>query len=111
MELVRSHWDVENVLHCTLDVKFREDDYCLRRGSALAVQGILRRTVLNMVPPLQQNFRPDLSIGLLRNKIGHNPALPAPDFGLTAPALPEDRRLWVPVVDRERVYDRHLYRT
>ena len=67
MELVRSHWDGENVLHYTLDLKFREDDYCLRRGSALAVQGILRRTVLNMVPPLQQNFRPDLSIGLLRN--------------------------------------------
>ena len=97
MELVRSHWGVENVLHRTLDVKFREDDYCLRRGSAPAVQGILRWTVLNMVRTLQQNFRPDLSIGLLRNKIGHNPALLAPDLGLTATfrvALPEDRRLW-----------------
>ena len=62
----------------TLDVPFREDDCRLRWGHALAVMGILRRANLNMVRTVQQNFRPDLSIGLLRDKIGRNPALLAP---------------------------------
>ncbi len=78
LELVRGHWGVENGLHRTLDVQFREDDYRLRRGHAPAVMGIFRRAALNMVRMVQQNFRPDLSIGLLRDKIGRNPALLAP---------------------------------
>ena len=75
LELVRGHWGIENGLHRTLDVE-REDDCRLRRSHA--VMSILRRAVLNMVCTLQQNFRPDLSIGLLRDKIGRNPALLAP---------------------------------
>ena len=82
LALVRDHWRVpsgrENGLHRTLDVQFREDDCRLRRGHAPAVMGILRRAALNMVHALQQNFRPDWSIGLLRDKIGCNPALLAP---------------------------------
>ena len=82
LELVRGHWRVPsgrgNGLHRTLDVEFREDDGRLRRGHAPAVMGILRRAVLNMVHTLQQNFRLDLSIGLLRDKIGRNPAPLAP---------------------------------
>ena len=78
LELVRGHWGVENGLHRTLDMQFREDDCRLRRGHAPAVMGIFRRAALNMVRTLQQNFRPDLSIGLLRDKIGRNPALLAP---------------------------------
>ena len=39
------------------------------------MMGILRRAALNMIRMVQQNFRPDLSIGLLRDKIGHDPAL------------------------------------
>ncbi len=66
LALVRGHGGVENGLHRTLDVQFREDD------------GRLRRAALNIVRTLQQNFRPDLSIGLLRDKIGRNPALLAP---------------------------------
>ena len=78
LALVRGHWGVENGLHRTLDVEFREDDCRLRRGHAPAVMGILRRAVLNIVRTLQQNSGPDLSIGLLRDKIGRNPALLAP---------------------------------
>ena len=78
LALVRGHWGVENGLHRTLDVQFREDDCRLRRGHAPAVMGILRRAALNMVRTVQQNCRPDLSIGLLRDKIGRNPALLAP---------------------------------
>lgn len=39
---------------------------------------ILRRAAMNLVRPVQQHFRPDLSIGLLRDKIGRNPVLLAP---------------------------------
>ena len=36
------------------------------------------KAALNMVRTVQQKFRPDLSIGLLRDKIGRNLALLAP---------------------------------
>ena len=58
-----------NGLHRTLDVQFREDDCRLRRGHAPVVMGILCRAVLNMGRTVQQNFRLDLSIGLLRNTL------------------------------------------
>ena len=35
--------------------------------------GILPRGALNMVRTVQQNSGPDLSIGLLRDRIGHRP--------------------------------------
>ena len=82
LALVRGHWQEpsgwENGLHRILDVQFREDDCRLRRGHAPTVMAILRRSALNMVRTVQQNFRPDLSIGLPRDKIGHHPALLAP---------------------------------
>ena len=56
----------------------REDDGRLRRGYVSAIMGTLRRTALNMVRTVQQKFRPDLSIGPLRDKIGSNSALLAP---------------------------------
>ena len=87
LELVRGHWrglserengERENGLHRILDVPLQEADCHLRRGHAPAVMGILRWAALNMVRTVQQNFRPDLSIGLLRDKIGRNPALLVP---------------------------------
>ena len=57
---------------------FREDDCRIRTGHAPAVMGILGRAALNRVRTVQQNFRPDLSIGLLRDRSGRNPALLAP---------------------------------
>ncbi len=60
----------ENCLHRTL---VREDDCRLRTGHGPAVMGILRRAALNMVRTVQQNPGPDVSIGLLRNKIGRHP--------------------------------------
>ena len=35
--------------------------------------GIFRRAALNIVRTMQQNFSPDVSISLLRDKIGHHP--------------------------------------
>ena len=60
----------ENCLHRTL---VREDDCRLRTGHGPAVMGFLRRAALNMVRTVQQNPGPDVSIGLLRNKIGRHP--------------------------------------
>ena len=73
LDLVRGHWGVENGLHRTLDLQFREDDCRMRTGHAPAVMGILRRAVLNMLRTLQQNFSKDVSIGLLRDRIGRQP--------------------------------------
>ena len=73
LDLVRGHWGVENGLHRTLDVQFREDDGRLRRGHGPVVMGILRRTALNMVRTVQQNCSADVSIGLLRDRIGRHP--------------------------------------
>ena len=70
-----SAWGVENGLYRTLDVQFRENDGRLRDGHAPAVMGIPGRVSLNMVRTVQQNCRPDLSISLLQDKIGCNPAL------------------------------------
>ena len=73
LELVRGHWGVENGLHRTLDVQFREDDCRMRKGHAPAVMAILRRAALNMLRTIQRKLETDLSIGLLRVRIGRKP--------------------------------------
>ena len=77
LAIVRGHWRVPsgrgNGLHRTLDVQFREDDCRLRTGHGPAVMGILRRAALNMVRTVQQNFSADVSMGLLRDRIGRHP--------------------------------------
>ena len=73
LELIRGHWGIENSLHRTLDMQFREDDCCMRTGNAPAVMGILRRTVLNMIRTMQRKLETDVSIGLLRDRIGRQP--------------------------------------
>ncbi len=67
------HWAVENDLHRTLDVQFREDDCRLRSGNGPAVMGILHRTALNMLRTVQLKLSADASIGLLRDRIGRRP--------------------------------------
>ena len=78
LELVRGHWGIENGLHHTLDVQFRKDDCRLRRGHAPAVMAILRRAALNMVKTFQQPFELDVSMGLLRDRIGRQPWILTP---------------------------------
>ena len=73
LELVRGHWGVENGLHRTPDVQFREDNCRMRTGNAPAVMGILRRTALNMIRTIQRKLETDVSIGLLRDRIGRQP--------------------------------------
>ena len=93
LDLVRGHWGVENGLHRTLDVQFREDDCRIRTGHGPAVMGILRRAALNMVRTGQQNLDSFVSIGLLRDRIGRqpwSPACPEHDFAF-ALGLPQGR--------------------
>ena len=73
LALVRGHWGVENGLHRTLDMQFWEDDCRMRTGNAPTVMGILRRTALNMIRTIQRKLETDVSIGLLRDRIGRQP--------------------------------------
>lgn len=45
----RGHWGVENTLHWTLDVTFREDECRIRRGEAAENLCTLRHFVLNLL--------------------------------------------------------------
>jgi len=49
LKAVRDHWGVENGLHWTLDVAFREDESRVRRGFAAENMGRLRQIALNML--------------------------------------------------------------
>jgi len=46
---VRSHWGIENKLHWTLDVTFREDDCRIRRGNGSHNIGVIRHMALNLL--------------------------------------------------------------
>ena len=48
-QIVRTHWGVENQLHWTLDVAFREDYSRVRKGFADQNLARLRRLVLNLL--------------------------------------------------------------
>jgi predicted transposase YbfD/YdcC len=45
---IRAHWEIENKLHWTLDVTFREDECRIRRGEAAENFCTLRHFVLNL---------------------------------------------------------------
>jgi len=46
-QAIRLHWGIENGLHWTLDVTFKEDDCRVRTGHAPQNLAILRRIALN----------------------------------------------------------------
>lgn len=45
----RSHWGIENTLHWTLDVTFREDESRVREGNGAENLNVLRHLALNLV--------------------------------------------------------------
>jgi len=49
VDLLRKHWGVENELHYTLDVTFREDSSRIRKGSGPEVSGGFRRLALSIL--------------------------------------------------------------
>jgi predicted transposase YbfD/YdcC len=46
---VRQHWGVENGLHWTLDMTFREDESRIRKGAAPENFAIMRHIALNLI--------------------------------------------------------------
>ncbi len=46
---VRGHWGVENTLHWSLDVTFREDDSRIRTGFAAQNMAVIRHIALNLL--------------------------------------------------------------
>ncbi len=49
LQVVRSHWGIENSLHWVLDMAFREDESRIRTGHAAHNLSILRRMALNLL--------------------------------------------------------------
>lgn len=47
--LIRGHWGIENQLHWSLDVTFREDHSRMRQGHAAENAGLLRRLALSIL--------------------------------------------------------------
>jgi predicted transposase YbfD/YdcC len=48
-QIVRSHWNIENQLHWTLDIAYREDDCRIRKDNAAHNFAILRHISLNLL--------------------------------------------------------------
>jgi predicted transposase YbfD/YdcC len=46
---VRGHWSIENTLHGSLDVTFREDDSRLRQGEAAENFALVRHMALSLL--------------------------------------------------------------
>jgi len=47
--IIRKHWSIENSLHWTLDVAFREDESRIRTGNSAENLAILRHLALNLL--------------------------------------------------------------
>ncbi len=69
---VRGHWSIENTLHWSLDVTFREDDSRLRQGAAAENFAVVRHVALSL---LQQEK--SLKVGIAAKRL--NAALD-PDY-------------------------------
>jgi len=70
LKAVRRHWHVENKLHWTLDVAFKEDQSRVRTGHAAQNLGIVRRLALSL---LKQETSRSEGIKIKRNEAGWNP--------------------------------------
>lgn len=49
LQVVRSHWQIENALHWVLDIAFREDENRVRKDHAPRNLALLRRLALNLL--------------------------------------------------------------
>ena len=54
LTLIRGHWGVENTLHWSLDISFREDDCRIRQGHAAENFSRLNRIALNLLKAEKQ---------------------------------------------------------
>lgn len=49
LQIVRTHWQIENSLHWVLDIAFREDESRVRKDHAPRNLALLRRLALNLL--------------------------------------------------------------
>lgn len=58
LEVIRSHWAIENSLHYVLDVVFKEDGHQLKAKSAAANLNVIRKMVLGLLKkiPSERKF-------------------------------------------------------
>jgi len=54
LSIVRQHWSIENTLHWTLDVVFRDDQSRLRSGHGAQNMAIVRHFAINLVRDMLQ---------------------------------------------------------
>ncbi|WP_157365540.1 ISAs1 family transposase, partial [Zooshikella ganghwensis] len=48
-EMIQHHWQIENSLHWSLDVAFREDDSRIRKGHSAENMSRIRQIALNIL--------------------------------------------------------------
>lgn len=65
---IRSHWAVENNLHWTLDVEFREDDSRIRKGDSPENFSLMSKIALNLIERFRNHMPKPISINRIRNK-------------------------------------------
>lgn len=66
-EAIRRHWSIENNLHWSLDVAFREDENRTRKGNAAENLAVIRHIALNL---LKQESSAKVGIKIKRSKAG-----------------------------------------
>ena len=67
---IRGHWSIENSLHWTLDMSFREDESRIRNAITAQNMALLRRLTFNLIKQYKQNQQARSSIKALRKKAG-----------------------------------------
>lgn len=64
LHAIRAHWGIENTLHWTLDMVFREDESRIRNRNAAQIMALFRRLSINVLRMLPEKE----SIGLKRRR-------------------------------------------
>ena len=68
--VVRRHWHIENCLHWTLDIVFKEDKLRSKEKNGIHNLGLIRRFVMFIIKLLKVYY--NRSMKRIRNKIGRN---------------------------------------
>lgn len=74
LQMVRSHWGIENRVHWILDMAFGEDQCIIRKGNAPANMAIMRHFALNFLNNAKPLF-PRVSIRRLQKMAGWQGAI------------------------------------